>query len=105
MEIHLGESQNESAFAALPALHGAGIKKRGAATDLGHTKIKGSEPGVEVAGFEAVGVAVAAGHALIRSGSQMPLMFEKHGVVDQETHGLGQILKAIGGKGVEDLGG
>lgn len=89
MEIHLGDGHHQGPLAALAALEGAGIEGLIAAAHLGHEQFERAKPGIKRALFEAVGLAVAGGAALVGSGAQMPVALDEHGVVDQERDGFG----------------
>ena len=76
--------------------------------DLRNGKFQGADAGLERAGLEAVGVAIALDATLIWGGSDVGFAFESHGCVHEKFGDSGEgVLKAVVAKEIDEwiLGG
>jgi hypothetical protein len=102
LDVHLGDGQGQSAFAA-PASFQCGRIEFDFAADLRHGDGHFSQAGLEGLGLKAIGVAGAAGRAFVGIGAERLGALDLHGVVEQEAHGLGEAVSAFLQNAVHDL--
>ena len=85
-DVHLGDREHQRALAAHPLLEARRVEglpvELAALGRLGHAEVQGPRSGVEALALEAVGVALAALGAFVRTRLEMPLAFDQHGRVE-----------------------
>lgn len=102
LDIHLGQSEQESLFAASTLFQSTGIKVH-AVADLGDAKLDGAEASDEGFGFKAVGAALSAFATLVRAGLKDGGAFLNHGLVDKQTEALGKARGAFRGEELQNV--
>jgi hypothetical protein len=102
LDIHLGHGKQQRLIGAAIAFEGRGIKFDVAA-DLRDVEVESAEWGVEGSGFEAVGVALASGGALVGLGFEGSGAFQKHGFVQEGLKDFREGAGAFLGKELEEV--
>ena len=104
LEIHARDGGFESAVTAAAFLQKGGSEGDVTAADLGCGEVEDTHRGVEAAGFEAVGVAVARLDAFIRAGTDVLGAFHEHGGVHEQFGDFGKsFAEAVLKKEVDEI--
>ena len=90
LKIHARDGGFEGAVAAAAFLQKGGPERDVTAPDLGCGEVESAHRGVEAAGFDAVGVAVARLDAFIRAGTDVLGAFHEHGGVHEQFGDFGE---------------
>lgn len=102
LHIHLRDSQSESALAAGAAFESGGIEVHIAA-HLGDGEREPAEASVESLGFETIGVALAGVGALVRFSVEGLGALDFHGLIEEESEGIGEAVGALVENDGDDL--
>ena len=104
LKIHARDGGLESAITAAAFLQKRGPERDVTAADLGRGELEFAHRGLETAGFEAVGVAVARLDAFIRSGTDVLGAFHEHGGVHEQFGDFGEpFAEAVLKKEVDEI--
>jgi hypothetical protein len=90
LKIRARDGGFEGSVAAAAFLQKGGPERDVTAADLGCGEVESAHRGVEAAGFEAVGVAVAHLDAFIRAGTDVLGAFHEHGGVHEQFGDFGE---------------
>lgn len=102
LDLHFGQSEQESFFAAGTIFRGTGIKLD-AVAHLRDIKLAGAETGGEGFRFEAVGASESAFAVLVGAGLEKGGAFLDHGLVDEEAQALGKAGGTFGGEELQNV--
>jgi hypothetical protein len=102
LDVHFGQSKQESLFAAGTFFQGTGIKLD-AIAHLRDIKFDGAETGGEGFGFEAIGASESAFAALVRACLENGRAFLEHGLVNEEAEALGKAGGTFGGEELQNV--
>ena len=104
LKIHARDGGLEGAVTAATLLQKGGPERDVTAADLGRGEVESAHRGVETAGFEAVGVAVARLDAFIRAGTDVLGAFHEHGGVHEQFGDFGEpFAEAVLKKEVDEI--
>lgn len=102
LNVHLGNGESECAVRALAAFKSGGVEIDVAA-NLRDFDGDFAETGLQSFGFEAVGVTLASGGALVRICAKNFGALGLHGMVEKEAERFGQGVRALGRDLIYDL--
>jgi len=103
LDVHLGQGEQQSLFAAGAFFQRAGIKIH-AIANLRNTELNGSDTGGQRLGFEAIGAAQALLTTLVGAGLKDGGALLHHGFVDKQAQALGKARGALGGEKLQNGG-
>ena len=101
LDVHLGEGEKESLFAAGSLFQGGGIKIH-AVANLRNAQEERADTGGKGFGLESIGSPQAIIATLIRPGLKNGGAFLDHGLVDEQAQALGKAGGAFGGEELQN---